>query len=313
MSKFSVITPSYNGYEYLPLCVASVADQKGGDVEHFICDGGSSDGTVEWLRSVTGAKDNALEGELSRMRDDGTSYVIRWRSEPDKGMYDAVNKGLKQASGEFCAYLNCDEQYLPDVLRTISGFLDIQQDVNIVIGDVVVVDEHGDYLFQREMLMPSRTMMLLIGMQTLTCAIFFRRFLLEKHDMFYDTSWRDGADAIWLLKALELRLGIGMIKQFTSAFSETGKNMNLGENAAQEKSKHINMLHPLAWRFRHAFLLTYRIRRLLAGHYMPRRHEYSIYTRNSEGCRVKYNVEAPTFRWKTREISFWPDVWKHKG
>jgi len=81
----SVITPSYNMLPYLRRCAASVADQEGGKFEHIVIDGGSTDGSGEWL---------AKQGH------------IRSISEKDNGMYDAINKGLKQANGNILAYIN---------------------------------------------------------------------------------------------------------------------------------------------------------------------------------------------------------------
>ena len=74
--------------------VASVADQ-GVEAEHIVQDACSNDGTLEWLL---------------------TDPRVKAFSEKDAGMYDAVNRGLRRASGEILSYLNCDEQYLPGAL-----------------------------------------------------------------------------------------------------------------------------------------------------------------------------------------------------
>ena len=95
----SIITPSFNQIEWLRLAVASVADQEGVEYEHIIQDGGT-DGIKEIVQSEFGNLGKRLQ-----------VFV-----EKDAGMYDAVNRGLRRASGEICAYLNCDEQYLPGTL-----------------------------------------------------------------------------------------------------------------------------------------------------------------------------------------------------
>src|ERR1041385_7805342 len=116
--RFSIVTPSFRNSQWLRLCIASVADQQGVEVEHIVQDAGSDDGTLDWLT-----------------RDPrGRAHV-----EKDKGMYDAVNRGLRRARGEFLAYLNCDEQYLPGALKKVSDFLDRHPDVDIVFGDCIVV------------------------------------------------------------------------------------------------------------------------------------------------------------------------------
>src|SRR5438045_1743636 len=116
--QFSIVTPSFRNSEWLRLCVPSVADQATA-LEHIVQDAGSDDGTLDWLPGDT------------RVR----AYI-----EKDAGMYDAVNRGLKHAQGDILAYLNCDEQYLPGALDKVRTFFDAHPEVQIVFGDVVVVD-----------------------------------------------------------------------------------------------------------------------------------------------------------------------------
>ena len=97
--KFSIITPSFRNSNWLKLCIASVADQQGVEVEHIVQDSCSDDGTQDWLP-----------------QDRRVSAFI----EKDGGMYDAVNRGYRRAQGDILAYLNCDEQYLPGALKTRS-------------------------------------------------------------------------------------------------------------------------------------------------------------------------------------------------
>ena len=99
--KISIATPSFRNSDWLKLCVASVADQAGVEVEHIVQDAQSDDGTQEWL-----ARDRR----------------VRAYFEKDQGMYDAINRGWRRAEGEILAYLNCDEQYLPGGLRAVEEF-----------------------------------------------------------------------------------------------------------------------------------------------------------------------------------------------
>src|SRR5882724_5931627 len=100
--QFSIITPSFRNSEWLKLCIPSVADQAV-ELEHIVQDAGSDDGTLDWL-----TKDARVK-----------AFV-----EEDKGMYDAVNRGLRRAQGQILAYINCDEQYLPGALRTVWDFFE---------------------------------------------------------------------------------------------------------------------------------------------------------------------------------------------
>src|SRR5688572_33122025 len=86
--RCSVITPSFRNSRWLKLCIASVADQDI-DHEHIVQDSCSDDGTQDWLPHDKRVK----------------AFI-----EKDKGMYDAVNRGLRRATGEILSYINCDEQ-----------------------------------------------------------------------------------------------------------------------------------------------------------------------------------------------------------
>ena len=129
--KLSIITINYNNAEGLRKTLASVAAQTYPNIEHIIVDGGSTDGSVEIIREYA---DNQAKGE--RLEAKGTenskadtpastlytlhlipsAHIVRWISEPDKGIYNAMNKGIKMATGEYIEILNSgDILAAPDV------------------------------------------------------------------------------------------------------------------------------------------------------------------------------------------------------
>ena len=122
MPKFSIVTVTWNSAKTLEETILSVRAQRGAEVEHIIIDGGSTDGTLDIIgkyRDVLGP-------------------VI---SEKDKGIYDAMNKGLALASGEFTGFLNSDDYfYSPDAIANVAGRLD-QTGADCIWGDVVFIDE----------------------------------------------------------------------------------------------------------------------------------------------------------------------------
>ena len=108
---FSIITPSFRQLDWLKLCAASIADQAGVRVEHLVQDAGSGETMLAW----------AAEWKRKCETEDGR-FSFQLAMEKDDGMYDAVNRGLRRASGELLAYLNCDEQYLPGALATVADY-----------------------------------------------------------------------------------------------------------------------------------------------------------------------------------------------
>jgi glycosyltransferase involved in cell wall biosynthesis len=122
MVDVSVLTPSFGYGRFLEDAVQSVVGQDGVTVQHVIQDGGSQDGTLELLRRY--------------------DRSIDWRSEPDEGQSDALNKALARAEGRWVAWLNADEFYLPGGLATLVRHGD-RTAADVVYGDNVFVDEQG--------------------------------------------------------------------------------------------------------------------------------------------------------------------------
>ena len=115
--KISVITVCYNSARTLERTLQSVAEQDWSDVEHIVIDGGSSDGSAK-----------ILETFRSRL-----AHVV---SEPDHGIYDAMNKGLACAQGEIVCFLNSDDYYVnPQVLSVVAAKMQAQ-DLDAFMGDV---------------------------------------------------------------------------------------------------------------------------------------------------------------------------------
>ena len=129
----SVVTPSYGQGRFIEEVILSIKHQEYPHIEHIIVDGGSKDET----REVLG-------------RHEGT-YNMRWISEPDGGMYEAVNKGLRMSQGEILAYLNSDDRYFPWTVRVAVKALTEHPEVDFVFGDMVNVEEETQsirlYLF----------------------------------------------------------------------------------------------------------------------------------------------------------------------
>lgn len=273
--RFSVITPSFNPSPWLSLAIASVADQ-GVELEHIVQDAGSTDGTVERLQHDARV----------------TAFV-----EPDSGMYDAINRGLRRATGDILAYLNCDEQYLPGCLQAVEAFFGANSAVDVLFGDFVVVNSDLEYLFHRKVQVPLKHHTWVSHLSTFTCATFFRRTILEKHELFFDARLRDVGDAEWMVRLLKHRIPMAALRQFTSVFTMTGENMSAKPNAIRER-RDLQASAPFVARtFKPLLVLHHRLRRLTGGIYFQRPFPYSIYTQGSPDKRVSFEVTRPRFRW----------------
>ncbi len=187
----SVVTPSYRNSQWLRLCVASVADQ-GFPVEHIVQDAGSDDGTLDWLPNDARVK----------------AFI-----EPDRGMYDAINRGWRRASGEILAYLNCDEQYLPGALTRVKTFFQAHPEVDVVFGDVVMVDADGRYLCHRKVQTPLKWHTWVCHLSTLSCATFIRRRLVDGGRFPFDPTYRCGGDGEWMLRLLQASVRMAPLRR----------------------------------------------------------------------------------------------------
>lgn len=277
--QFSIITPSFRGSKWLKLCIASVADQQGVQVEHIVQDAGSDDGTLDWLPNDRRVK----------------AYI-----EKDDGMYDAINRGLRKSGGEILAYLNCDEQYLPGALKAVHDFFMGHPELEMVFAHAVVVDARGEFICYRKVILPQKHHVMVCHLPVLTCATFFCRRVIDQYGLYFDSNWRDSGDADWVIRLLERRVRMGILTCYTSVFTNTGDNMNMRPNARREREEMFNAA-PF-WARKTAFGLhaVHWLRRLMHGNYCQRPFDYAIYTLDSPTQRIERHVAHPTFLWKER-------------
>lgn len=276
--KFSIVTPSFRNSQWLKLCVASVADQQGVEVEHIVQDAGSDDGTLDWLP-----------------RDPRVKAFI----EKDEGMYDAVNRGYRRATGEVLAYLNCDEQYLPGGLKAVQDFFAAHPQIEVALAGTVVTDGDGKYICHRHQMVPH-PQGVWFRFPILTSSIFIRRKVITERGICFDTRWRDLGDFHWVRALMKNRVPMAACDAFTSAFADTGENMNLKPNAIREKAETDRMISGWVRASKPVWILHHRLRRLAAGHFHLKPTRYAIYTRQSPDRRVIFDVPKPTAVWWNR-------------
>lgn len=272
----SVVTPSRNNSDWLRLCVASVADQAR-PFEHIVQDGGSTDGTLNWLLD-----DSRVEA----------------RGEPDRSMYEAINRGLRRARGDVLGYLNCDEQYLPGALEKVRRYFAENPEVEIVFGDAVVVEADGSFICYRKTVTPHLAHTWVNGnLSIFTCATFFRRSILER-GIFFDPNVRMVGDTEWLLHVIRSGARMGLLREYTSAFTMTGRNIGFTQEARHEHEQFYGSAPAWARGLRRPIIWHHWLRRLWHGAYRQGPFSYSIYTKKRPSKRTTFQVMDPSFRWR---------------
>jgi glycosyltransferase involved in cell wall biosynthesis len=156
----SIVTPTLNQGRFIEATIRSIKRQTFARFEHIVIDGGSTDETLDILR-----------------RHEGT-YPLRWLSEPDRGMYDAVNKGMALARGDILAYLNSDDLYFPWTLEAVVEAFERHPEADVVFGDAMGISGQGrhDVRFQP----PYRFAFLLYASSFVQPAVFWRRRVAEE-------------------------------------------------------------------------------------------------------------------------------------
>jgi len=211
--RFSIATPTRNSLPSLKRCVGSVRGQSHAAREHLIQDAVSEDGASEWLESQPG---------------------LCWKSEPDGGMYDAINRSWSRADGDVLSWLNADEQYLPHTLETVAGVFAEHPEVDAVFGDTIIVDNDGSPVSARREI-PLRSLYVRNGfLYALSCSLFFRRSLRDKGLLEFDTSYRVAGDMDLALRLLAAGCRFLHIPHYLALFTVTGTNLSLDPRMVEE-------------------------------------------------------------------------------
>lgn len=190
--KISVVTVCYNAAATLPATLESVLHQRDVELDYQVVDGGSTDGTVDLLRRWE-----------ARFRAAGVAFT--WTSEPDAGIYDAMNKGLFRATGDVLGILNADDRFedetaLADVARAFSVSED-GASLQLVYGDVRFVRGAGTETVRYYSSRPWRPWMHAWGYMPAHPSVYVRRTAFIASGG-YRTDYRISADFEWMTRLL---------------------------------------------------------------------------------------------------------------
>lgn len=176
----SIITITYNAGETLERTIKSIINQSYANIEYIIIDGKSTDNTVEIIKSYA----------------DNVNY---WISEPDRGLYHAMNKGIAAATGDYLWFINAgDEIYDTDILKSVFSS---KPYADIYYGNTVMTDMDGEIIGDRRLAPPQKLTWRSFkkGMLVSHQSIIVKRSIAE----YYNLKYRFSADFEWCIQALQ--------------------------------------------------------------------------------------------------------------
>lgn len=196
----SIITIVYNSEALIERTINNVLSQSYPNIEFIIIDGGSNDETINIVKKHE-------------------KNIAFWQSEPDKGLYDAMNKGLGKASGDYVWFINSGDLIYSE--NTVSEiFKNMDELPDILYGETNIVDENYQEIGKRRLKAPEQLSWRSFrnGMMVCHQSILIKRDIAEKYDIKYKRS----ADYDWVLKALRKTDKIKNTKQTLSKFLDGG-------------------------------------------------------------------------------------------
>ena len=260
MIRFSIVTITYNAEKVLERTLNSVLHQTYEGVEHLIVDGASKDNTLLMAERYKEQNDTLENG-----------HKVIILSEPDHGIYDAMNKGLTQASGDYIVFLNAGD-CLPDA-HTLEEIVH-QSRLNqypenelpgVLYGNTNIVDNEGRFLHPRRLQPPAKLTWKSFRHGMLVChQAFYARTDIAKNTQ-YDTRYRFSADVDWCIRVMREseRMGLTLCntKMVVANYTEEGATTQHHSESLKERfhvmRRHYGLLTTLAmhaWFFIRAFL-----------------------------------------------------------
>jgi glycosyltransferase involved in cell wall biosynthesis len=186
----SIVTPVYNSERFIATCIEAVIEQNCVDLEHIIIDGGSTDQTVPIMQQYADRYPH-----------------IRWRSEPDRGQSDAMNKGIAMAKGEIMGLLNVDDGYEPGVLNRIIDCFKALPEPTLLVGNCNIWDDAGKLI---EVNKPSKLSLFElvagVNIHPYPCnpAAYFYHTALHQKVGLYDIANHYSMDLDFILRAVQV-------------------------------------------------------------------------------------------------------------
>lgn len=204
----SIITVTYNAALFLEKTMQSVFNQSFRDFEYLIIDGASKDHTLDIIKKYT-------------LKSENHDISLRWISEPDKGLYDAMNKGMNMALGKFLWFINAgDKIYDENTLQTIVNAYKNNPDSDVIYGQSLIIDIEDNPLGERHKIAPKNLTQknLLNGLVVCHQSILVNKNIAPR----YDLQYRICADYDWTCNVLAKSQKNLYIDKYISKFMTSG-------------------------------------------------------------------------------------------
>lgn len=238
MIKFTIVTCTFNAAPVLQRTLDSVLCQKYADVEHLILDGLSKDDTVRMAL--------AYKERSEKLGNDHDVVVI---SEKDGGLYDAMNKGIRHATGDYIVFLNAGDTFPDsDTLDTIASSIgDGEQLPGVLYGDTNIVDMDHHFLRHRRLTPPKRLTWRSFKLGMLVChQAFYARTDLAKETLYNNEDYRFSADVDWCIRIMKLcakrHLALRNVNAVIVDYLDGGMT-NKNHNASLKERFHVMAKH----------------------------------------------------------------------
>lgn len=240
----SVITVVYNNVEHLERTIKSVLQQTYKAIEYIIIDGGSTDGTLEIIKKYEGQIDKFI-------------------SELDNGIYDAMNKGLALATGDYVLFMNSgDEIYAND---TVQHIFNIHPNADIYYGETEMLNENLESKGKRRHKVPEKLNLhsFKYGMSVSHQAIYIKRNIVKSYDLKYHLS----ADIDWILFAISKSKLIVNAKQYVAKYLMGGMSKKRHRESLLERYEILRNYYGLIPNLFNHLIIAFR----LAGYFFENR------------------------------------------
>jgi len=244
--KLSIITINFNNASGLRRTMESVMAQTSRHFEYIIIDGGSTDGSLEVIESYTAIPAGRyITNADSAPSQSQISPVTYWVSEPDKGIYNAMNKGLRKARGDYVHFLNSGDWLADD--QVMENMLDaLRPDTDILVGEVIFVRPDGKVRYNKNKTRNKTNVGLFTfyGSTIQHTSAYIRRSLFDTHGV-YDETLEIVADWKWYLIAAGLNNArIQFADIYVSFFDTTGISSTHPDLEKQERRQVLEAVIP---------------------------------------------------------------------